>query len=292
MVFSNTIEDPYVKSKSSFYAEDFPESNQYFYFNLIESKSYDSSVGIGKILAGNLISKIANHDNNERSKFSKLAVSLNNIKKLIDFDSILVAHNIKDKHGVLIDTNVDINEILGVFDTNPFPGDNLYFYKDSSLIILSSGQQYFLKLILSLVYSIELNSLVVFDEPENFLHNEMEIMFLQILYGLLDQTKSIAIIATHSAILARESLSKHISHFKIVDGQYVITKPEIETYSNSLEKIYSYLFGDFESQSPFKNHLANLAKKAGTLDGVFELYSTEYDNDVLLRIASLIKSTK
>lgn len=290
IVISNTTDDQYWKSSSQ--VDKFCRSpDLYYYFNLINSKACDPISGNKQILEGRIFTQILSHEINERSKFNKISLLLKYIRQIISFDAFAIGDKIEESLVILVPDFTEI-DLYYALNNNNIDGDKIFFFKEGVQVQLSSGQKYFLKMILTLVSSIELNSIVFFDEPENFLHNELEVQFLHLLYKLLDETRSVAVIATHSGVIARESLSRHISHFKKDGDNYFITQPEIEIYANSLEKIHTYLFGDFEAQSPFKDHIESLAKKAKTLSGVTKMYKDDFDPDVLMKIALKVSQGK
>lgn len=51
---------------------------------------------------------------------------------------------------------------------------------------------------------IEEESLLILDEPELYLHPELEVNLINMIKNILNETNSYSIIATHSSIIARE----------------------------------------------------------------------------------------
>lgn len=111
---------------------------------------------------------------------------------------------------------------------------------------LSSGEANLLLKSLSLASVVEDNSLILFDEPENSLHPNWQITFLDQLKRILHSLNGChLIIATHSPHI--------ISSFKNEDGSVVELKREkdnvigdpidFETYGWSVEKILLDIFG-------------------------------------------------
>ncbi len=66
---------------------------------------------------------------------------------------------------------------------------------------------------------------------------------------ILSATNSFAIIATHSAIIAREIQSDYIH---ILEENYKSRQPDIETLGNSLERITADVFGDRVTEKPYR----------------------------------------
>jgi len=69
---------------------------------------------------------------------------------------------------------------------------------------LSSGERTFLSFGLRGAARLITGSMLIMDEPETHLHPNLVAGFMRILAKLLTETKSIAIIATHSPFVVRE----------------------------------------------------------------------------------------
>ena len=60
------------------------------------------------------------------------------------------------------------------------------FIKDNEVVKLSSGQRLFFYIVINLVGEIKKDSLIVIDEPELFLHPNLEIVFISLLKKVLE----------------------------------------------------------------------------------------------------------
>jgi len=70
--------------------------------------------------------------------------------------------------------------------------------KPLALELLSSGEQHELVMTYELLFRTRTGSLILIDEPEISLHIEWQLTFLKDLAQMLEKTKSIAVISTHS----------------------------------------------------------------------------------------------
>lgn len=79
-----------------------------------------------------------------------------------------------------------IDEIRGSLLLN----DGVIFVKDGKIVRLSSGQRLFVYIAINVVAAMKENSLIVIDEPELFLHPNLEIEFIGLLKRVLKCTSS------------------------------------------------------------------------------------------------------
>ena len=155
----------------------------------------------------------------------------------------------------------------------------------NNILHLSSGQKTFLYLVVNILSTIKKNSLIIIDEPENTLHPNLEIDFINILYDILEKFDSFAIIATHSAIITREVPSEYVNIIRINnEGQLVIMKPTIYTFGGSVETIMNYVFDDVMVENkPFEKWLKKEVKNYKS----FEEFEEKYSDKLGYRILTL-----
>jgi len=155
----------------------------------------------------------------------------------------------------------------------------------NNILHLSSGQKTFLYLVVNILAMIKKNSLIIIDEPENTLHPNLEIDFINILYDILEKFDSFAIIATHSAIITREVPSEYVNIIRINnEGQLVMMKPTIYTFGGSVETIMNYVFDDVMVENkPFEKWLKKEVKNYKS----FEEFEEKYSDKLGYRILTL-----
>jgi predicted ATPase len=110
---------------------------------------------------------------------------------------------------------------------------------------LSSGQWAFLKFAAQTCLYIENGTLVLFDEPETHLHPNFITKFVRLLDRLLENTGSVAVIASHSAYFVREMPSSQVLVFKESDDNSVnISHPRLKTFGADIGSISFFVFED------------------------------------------------
>lgn len=95
--------------------------------------------------------------------------------------------------------------------------DLLFLDTENNPRSLSLGQAGFLNFVLTALANAGPASVLLVDEPENFLHPKLLSRFVMVLHRILEGTKSIAIVATHSPFVVREvqSAQVHIIRTKV-----------------------------------------------------------------------------
>lgn len=136
-------------------------------------------------------------------------------------------------------------------DENEFHKEIYFLDVNDEVIPLSSGQKVYTHLIINLIAKIKENSLIVIDEPENTLHPNFEIGFINILNKILEEYNSFAIIATHSTIVASEVPSQFINIIVEKDDVIEVQKPVMKTFGASTTDITNYIFDDIFSKNKY-----------------------------------------
>lgn len=132
--------------------------------------------------------------------------------------------------------------------------------------LMSAGQRSLINLWAALFVKMSPLTLVLIDEPENFLHPSLVARFARSFNELLNLRKSFAIIATHSPIILQETPSRFVTILER-DGDVTTTQqPEFETFGESIDNITDRLFStDFRS-SHWKKILTGFAESELTLE--------------------------
>ena len=122
---------------------------------------------------------------------------------------------------------------------------------------LSSGQATILLYITKLVSSINQGSLVIFDEPETFMHPPMVKAFIRAVSELVDNNKAFCLMATHSPVIIQEI--PHCNVYKL-DSNHELTNIYYKTYGQNLDTLYKNIYG-VELQQTGYNSFFNDRKK-------------------------------
>lgn len=207
------------------------------------------------------------------NKFDTFA---NVIGKAIDFDHIGLPikeapdnyqpwqnNEIIDSRYYVIKDKDDFIDEINTYQGYLRKKEGLVFIKNGQVSNLSSGQQIFAQLISSIISSIREDTILIIDEPELYLHPNLEVELIELLKELLDIYRSFAIIATHSSVVAREVPKDYISVLKRKEEEIQISRPPFETFGGDIERINSYVFFDKDIEKPFEKWLQRLVDKAG-----------------------------
>lgn len=138
---------------------------------------------------------------------------------------------------------------------------------------LSSGQSTFLVKLLSILMTIETNSLVIIEEPENFLHPSLLTNLMKILKKILIQTNSCSIISTHSPLVLRELPKDQVTIFNRHNNITSNRSPSIETFGADATELYQESFSDLESSAAYRESIYEIAKSENSVDVLLQKYS-------------------
>lgn len=125
---------------------------------------------------------------------------------------------------------------------------------------LSTGWKYILHSYANILLSIEYNSLLLFDEPENHLHPPLLSLYISEIRKLLDKYNSVMFIATHSPVVVQELYSSNVFVVKRVGKKLNITHPKIQTFGSTFGEIEADVF----------NLNSDLTQFHGVVDSVLE----------------------
>ncbi len=196
----------------------------------------------------------------------------------MDFDNIAVKKSDSEEFLIINEASKKSIEDL---KTNASKEDGVYFIKDGEPLSLSSGQRIYSYMIPAVVSEIENESLIIFDEPELYLHPHLEVGLINMMKHLLSETSSYSIIATHSAILTREVEKRGVKIFRKGVGKTIVANPGFETYGESLESIIGEVFDDHYTDKPFEHDLDEYVKSYDNLDTVLEKIGEDIGDEAL-----------
>ncbi|MCM7454873.1 ATP-binding protein [Enterobacter hormaechei] len=183
---------------------------------------------------------------NENTRFRLLKETLS---ISIDFDSISILDN--DGKEIIIDERIKINNIKGSINLE----NGLIFKKGDAIIPLSSGQKIYTYMLPAIISELEEESLLILDEPELYLHPELEVGLINMLKYILSETKSFSLIATHSSILTREVERKAVTILRKIEGKTKAYQSSVETYGESIDVIVSEVFDDEYVRKPYQKEI-------------------------------------
>jgi len=257
--------------------------NEYAYIGFKDEKSLFNVDWPKKVSARSLESILKyDRDNSWWYDSSRLKILFDTLKLSIEFDCIKLQNKKGEPIEVYENSQLDPTKF-----SSPINHDyGIEFYLAGVKKELSSGQLIYSYMIPSIVSEIEDESLIILDEPELYLHPSMEIGLVEMLRHLLEETSSYAIIASHSAVLAREIEKNSIKILRKNDGRTIISPPSFETYGASLEKISKEVFDDSEIDKPFEEDLNKLIAKAESIENIIEEHANDLGDSALIYLAT------
>lgn len=157
---------------------------------------------------------------------------------------------------------------------------------------LSLGQLAFLRFALIALANAGPGSVLVVDEPENFLHPNLISRFMRVLNQVLKSVRSIAIVATHSPFVVREVQSAQVH---ILSGQadsMTVSHPRMQTLGANVASISDEVFGDDLHQHLFEELLAEERIRDSNVDELLAKYAGEMSVEALMLVRSKIEGAE
>lgn len=155
----------------------------------------------------------------------------------------------------------------------------------------SSGEYAMMRFATQAASAIEQGSLLLLDEPETHLHPNFVSNLMEILDNLLQSTGSIAIIATHSAYVVRETPRDGVNVLTLENRQISIDRPRMQTFGANIDSISQFVFGDTLISHRFQKTLSDWVEQTGRnlgLEGVIEEFGNKFNSESLSFIASCL----
>ncbi len=227
------------------------------------------------------------------NRINKLDALMKILKKAIVFDNIGLkldgdSSSIFQANNEIVDDVYIINdaaEFLLVSESLKKVVDSekgIVFTKNDMKIHLSSGQQIFSHLITCAVSAIRQDTMLLIDEPEIYLHPNLEVELMNLLKEMLEEFNSYAIIATHSLILTREVSKDYTVIFKQKEENINCMNPPFETFGGDIEKINSYVFFDKDIDKPYESWLQDLVDLENGSKNAIKKYMNELNEESLI----------
>ncbi len=223
-----------------------------------------------------------------------LGISTQCIQNLSNYNS---NNKIEIYENILIQTNYTKEELRNYSPQEisnlkiPYESiEDIHFLDENyEKIDLSSGQEIFTYMIFAILGKIEKESLLLFDEPESYLHPNIEVVFMRLLKEILKIFNSYAIIATHSLIITRETPSKFVRVFDINNREPLIFTPsKMETFGGNLNTICNYTFNNILEDKPFEDWLKSKFSTTSNIEEILSNYKDKLNSETLMYIRNEI----
>ena len=115
---------------------------------------------------------------------------------------------------------------------------------------LSSGETALLRFAAQAAASVIPASMLILDEPETHLHPNYISLLMAILDRILVSTRSVAIIATHSAYIEREVPTRRVRVLRRGEEEVSAEHPRLRTFGGSVDSISQFVFDDAQEDLP------------------------------------------
>ena len=154
---------------------------------------------------------------------------------------------------------------------------------------LSSGQYIFFHFALRLISSIDNGTQVIIDEPETHLHPNLICEFVTLLYTVLEATKSIALIATHSVYIVREvpTHCAHVFSFEQESNQVNIGHVRMKTLGASIDSVSQAVFGDSTARKYHEKFAQDVSKRDMLPEQLLAEYGSVLSPELLIEIRAM-----
>jgi ABC-type transport system involved in cytochrome c biogenesis ATPase subunit len=146
----------------------------------------------------------------------------------------------------------------------------------------SLGQMTFIRFVLTGLAMAGPASVILIDEPENFLHPNLVSRFMRVLNRMLTHTRSIAIVATHSPFVVREVQSAQVHVIGEEEGRQVIRKPRLQTLGANVTAVSNEVFGDDLPMHLYEEFLESARKPNQNFAQLLERYAQEVSTEALM----------
>lgn len=277
ILISNTVDDNgYTPSKIS---RNKSKRSNYHFISNTSLKHYNNIHSSGsKITINDCVENIIFREATRSGIFDKALIA-DEIINMLSLDVNIIVKNINNFHLVH-----SITDVLTFFKNEGIRHNpNVFNFADIFLDItflsgtektsLSSGQNTFLIKTLSILMTIETNSLVIIEEPENFLHPSLLIKLMTILKKILIETNSCCIISTHSPLVLRELPKEQVTIFNRHNNITSHRLPSIETFGSDATELYQESFSELEASAAYRDTIHTMAKSENSVDTLLQKYS-------------------
>ena len=176
-----------------------------------------------------------------------------------------------------------------------FESGNLSYNNFVTISNLSSGQKTILLYITKLVFKVSKGSLIIFDEPETFMHPPMMKAFVRSIQKIVTENKAKCLIATHSPVMIQEIPHDFVYRLiKIGDNKSRIERMRYRTYGENLDSIYQNIYGVefrrtgfFEKLGDFYDEVGDVEKSI-TIEDFQKMDTSYFGDEALLRFHILL----
>jgi len=135
---------------------------------------------------------------------------------------------------------------------------------------LSSGQKIMTLSFTQIINTVDTNSLLLFDEPENHLHPNGQNTLFKCLDFILKEFDSFAVLSTHSPIFIQNIPQKNVFKIQSVNGIRSVSNLQIESFGQHFSKLTEEIFGFSENNLFYVEKIKELNSEKEQLGNEFD----------------------
>lgn len=195
--------------------------------------------------------------------------------------------DIEDKRFIPISSELIDDLSPETLSENLIAGEGVSFFRDGKIVGMSSGQKLFSFIVVNILGVMRRDSLILIDEPELFLHPNLEIQFIEMLKKILKRFNSKALLATHSVVTVREIPADCVHVLERTDDGLVIKRPPFQTFGGDVQRITSYVFGDSAISKPFEKWIKENLQSYGDSESLIEALKGDINEELIVQIRAM-----
>lgn len=153
---------------------------------------------------------------------------------------------------------------------------------------LSSGHKIAVHLLASLAATLNRRGLALIDEPETHLHPPLLAALMTGLRNILDTLQSYSIVATHSPVVAQETLSSQVLIIGNGGAARTTRRPDIETFGENTGTLTREIFGLHPDAADYTKVLDQMVATYGSIEAVEAHLGASLSGQALAYVSSAI----
>lgn len=150
--------------------------------------------------------------------------------------------------------------------------------------ILSSGHKMVIYTLFKLVDLVDRNTLVLYDEPELYLHPPLLSAYIRAFSDLMIYTNAMAIVTTHSPVVLQEVPKKDIKIIKRINDIQIYEDVELNTFGERVDILTNEIFKLEVYESGYYKLLFDFFQKNKkhiySVDDGYRMFLEEFDNEL------------
>ncbi|ANY75964.1 hypothetical protein BBD41_27195 [Paenibacillus ihbetae] len=158
--------------------------------------------------------------------------------------------------------------------------------KKSLNSLFSSGQNILISTMTEVIANIEIDSILLFDEPEIHLHPNAIANFMRMFYEILEEFESYAVLSTHSPLIIQEIPSKHVCIFSRISNTPIVQSLYNECFGENISTITNDVFEVREHESNYKTWFKKMSLNYSK-DEIIRLFENDLSFNALTYLNSL-----